>query len=63
MLSVAFSSDGRTLASNRLAFQPDWNFSLNSDYVVPLGNGEAPVDDVGNSGDLPVTGEAATNGQ
>ena len=32
--------DGRTLASNRLAFQPDWNFSLNSDYVVPLGNGD-----------------------
>ena len=32
--------DGRTLASNRLAFQPDWNFSLNSDYVVPVGNGD-----------------------
>ena len=32
--------DGRTLASNRLAFQPDWNFSLNSDYVVPLGDGD-----------------------
>jgi len=32
--------DGRTLASNRLSFQPDWNFSLNSDYVVPVGNGD-----------------------
>lgn len=32
--------DGRTLASNRLAFQPDWNFSLNSDYVVPVGSGD-----------------------
>ncbi|NUS99524.1 MAG: TonB-dependent receptor [Sphingomonas sp.] len=31
---------GRTLASNRLSFQPDWNFSLNSDYVVPVGNGD-----------------------
>ena len=32
--------DGRTLASDRLAFQPDWNFNLNSDYVVPVGNGD-----------------------
>jgi len=32
--------DGRTLASDRLSFQPDWNFSLNSDYVVPAGNGD-----------------------
>ena len=31
---------GRTLASDRLAFQPDWNFNLNSDYVVPVGNGD-----------------------
>lgn len=31
---------GRTLASDRLSFQPDWNFSLNSDYRVPLGNGD-----------------------
>ena len=28
---------GRLLASDRLTFQPDWNFSLYSDYVVPLG--------------------------
>lgn len=28
---------GRTLASDRLPFQPDWNFSLNSDYVVRTG--------------------------
>ena len=28
---------GRVLASDRLTFQPDWNFSLYSDYVVPLG--------------------------
>jgi iron complex outermembrane recepter protein len=28
------------LASNRLPFQPDWNLSLNSDYVIPLGNGD-----------------------
>ena len=33
------ATTGRTLASNRLSFQPDWNFSLNSDYVVPVGNG------------------------
>jgi iron complex outermembrane receptor protein len=38
--STPTDPDGRTLASNRLAFQPDWNFSLNSDYVVPLGNGD-----------------------
>jgi iron complex outermembrane recepter protein len=31
---------GRTLASDRLSFQPDWNFSLNSDYTVPLGGGD-----------------------
>jgi iron complex outermembrane recepter protein len=31
---------GRTLASDRLSFQPDWNFSLNSDYRVPLGDGD-----------------------
>lgn len=31
---------GRTLASNRLPFQPDWNFNLNSDYVVPLPKGD-----------------------
>jgi len=31
---------GRTLASDRLSFQPDWNFSLNSDYVVPVGKGD-----------------------
>jgi iron complex outermembrane receptor protein len=31
---------GRTLATDRLTFQPDWNFSLSSDYVVPVGNGE-----------------------
>ena len=31
---------GRTLASDRLSFQPDWNFSLNSDYVVPVGRGD-----------------------
>ena len=30
---------GRTLASDRLSFQPDWNFNLNSNYVVPVGRG------------------------
>jgi iron complex outermembrane receptor protein len=30
----------RVLASDRLPFQPDYNFSLNSDYVVPLGTGD-----------------------
>jgi iron complex outermembrane receptor protein len=29
---------GRVLSSDRLTFQPDWNFSLYSDYVVPVGN-------------------------
>lgn len=28
---------GRTLATNRLTFQPDWMFNLSSDYAVPLG--------------------------
>ena len=28
---------GRTLASNRLTFQPDVMFSLSTDYVVPIG--------------------------
>lgn len=31
---------GSTLPSDRLTFQPDWNFSLNSDYVVPVGDGD-----------------------
>lgn len=31
---------GRTLASDRLPFQPDWNFNVNSDYVVPVGSGD-----------------------
>ncbi|UUR08117.1 TonB-dependent receptor [Sphingomonas glaciei] len=31
---------GRRLASDRLPFQPDYNFSLNSDYVVPVGQGD-----------------------
>ncbi|MCW3797617.1 TonB-dependent receptor [Sphingomonas sp. BN140010] len=31
---------GRTLASDRLPFQPDYNFNLNSDYTVPVGSGE-----------------------
>lgn len=33
------ATTGRTLASNRLSFQPDWNFSLNSDYVADVGKG------------------------
>ena len=28
---------GRVLASDRLTLQPDWNFSLYSDHVVPIG--------------------------
>ena len=28
---------GRVLASDRLTFQPDWNFSLYSDYDIPIG--------------------------
>ena len=31
------ATTGRVLASDRLTFQPDWNFSLYSDYVVPVG--------------------------
>ncbi len=31
---------GRPLATDRLLFQPDWNFSLSSDLNVPVGNGE-----------------------
>jgi iron complex outermembrane receptor protein len=28
---------GRTLSSNRLTFQPDYNYNINTDYVVHLG--------------------------
>ncbi len=35
---------GRTLASKRLPFQPDWNFYLNSNYVVPTGPGDLVLD-------------------
>lgn len=38
--SIYTALTGRTLSSDRLTFQPDWNFSLNSDYVVPLGRGD-----------------------
>ena len=38
------ATTGRTLASNRLSFQPDWNFSLNTNYVVPVGNGNVIFD-------------------
>lgn len=31
---------GRQLASDRLPFQPDWNFHVDSDLVVPLGKDE-----------------------
>ncbi len=31
---------GRTLSSDRLTFQPDWNFNLNTDYAIPVGDGE-----------------------
>ena len=34
------ASTGRILASKRLTFQPDWNFSVNSDYVIPVGDGD-----------------------
>ena len=34
------ASTGRVLASNRLTFQPDWNFSVNSDYLVAVGKGD-----------------------
>lgn len=31
---------GKQLASDRLPFQPDWTFNINSDYVVPIGRGD-----------------------
>jgi iron complex outermembrane receptor protein len=31
---------GKVLASKRLPFQPDWTFNINSDYVVPVGEGD-----------------------
>ncbi len=38
------ATTGRTLASNRLSFQPDWNLYLNSSYVVPVGKGDLLLD-------------------
>ncbi|WP_240309364.1 MULTISPECIES: TonB-dependent receptor [Sphingomonas] len=38
------ATTGRTLASDRLPFQPDYNYYLNSDYVVPLGKGSVAFD-------------------
>jgi iron complex outermembrane receptor protein len=32
--------NGITLSSTRLPFQPDWTANINSDYVVPVGNGD-----------------------
>ena len=34
------AATGRTLASNRLTFQPDWNFNVASDYVAHVGSGD-----------------------
>lgn len=34
------AATGRTLASNRLTFQPDWNFNVASDYVMHVGEGD-----------------------
>ena len=34
------AATGRTLASNRLTFQPDWNFNVASDYVAHVGRGD-----------------------
>ena len=31
------ATTGRVLSSDHLTFQPDYNFSINSDYAVPLG--------------------------
>ena len=38
--SIYTERTGRQLASDRLPFQPDWNFNLRSDYTVPVGAGE-----------------------
>jgi iron complex outermembrane receptor protein len=38
------ATTGRTLASDRLPFQPDWNFYANSNYVVPLSKGDLSFD-------------------
>jgi len=32
------ATTGRLLSSDHLTFQPDYNFSINSDYVVPIGD-------------------------
>ena len=37
---IYFETTGKELASDRLPFQPDWTFNLNSDYVVPVGSGD-----------------------
>ena len=37
---IYFETTGKQLASDRLPFQPDWTFNLNSDYVVPVGSGD-----------------------
>ena len=36
--SIYTDLTGRTLSSNRLTFQPDYNYNINTDYVVPLGD-------------------------
>lgn len=38
--SIYTDLTGRQLGSDRLPFQPDWSYSLNSDYVVPVGSGD-----------------------
>jgi iron complex outermembrane recepter protein len=35
--SIYTELTGRTLGSNRLSFQPDYNYNVNTDYVVHLG--------------------------
>jgi iron complex outermembrane receptor protein len=39
-ISAFTNVTGRVLPSDRLPFQPDWNFSLNTDYTIPVGRGD-----------------------
>lgn len=38
--SAYVNTTGRQLPSDRIPFQPDWTFNLQTNYVVPLGDGD-----------------------
>jgi hypothetical protein len=62
------ANNGAVAANEALAIEAEDVTDASADSLVAvddngMGNGEMPAEDVGNTGDLPVTDEGATNAQ